>query len=96
MARIAIIDEKTNIVINAVEAGPDFKPQAGTYLRPGETANPGDLWNGSTFVKPPQEPVVQYYTTEELEALVDDALTIITLKSIVKLYAKALDGRIPK
>lgn len=96
MARIAIIDENTNIVINAIEAGSDFRPQPGTYLRPGETANPGDLWNGSTFEKPPQEPVVQYYTTAELEALTEAANTTIALRNVVKLLAKALDGRVPK
>jgi hypothetical protein len=54
MARAALIDEASNIVVNIIELEHDALWQApyGHFIRFIETAAIGDVWDGEQLVKP--------------------------------------------
>lgn len=58
------------VVVNMAEAEAEFGAAQGWIAS--ETASIGDLWDGSTFSKPPVDPLqVQAETTAEIQRLLD-------------------------
>jgi hypothetical protein len=84
MTRKAVV-RPDGLVENVIEAGEDFTLD-GRSLVDSDTASPGDTWDGSQFITPPQ--VASPPTAdEELDTELDLATTVAALK-------KALHGRV--
>ena len=55
--RKALIEIASGLVVNLIELedGANWKPPAGYAVIDASSGNPGDLWDGTKFVKPPPQ-----------------------------------------
>lgn len=94
MARYALVERKSGIVVNIIEAHAQWKPPGGMQVIDAADAAPGDTWDGQSFSKPP--PPAAVYTPDEILAEVLGAGTVAELRAATALVARALAGPVPK
>ena len=66
MARYALIDKTSNIVLNVIEwdGVTDYQPPDGMFVNPiGDRGGIGWIWNGSEWIEPLVEPPPDFTVT---------------------------------
>lgn len=73
MARKALIDKTTGLVVNIIEADNDWVPPDGFFTLTRVAAHIGDSWNGRTIVHPESIDGVEQLETPEQKASLEES-----------------------
>jgi hypothetical protein len=97
--KVALVRTADNLVTNVcvMEEGAKWAPPDGHEAIPSETAGPGDYYDfvAKTFTRPAPIPS-PFYTSEELESLVDSVSSLAEAKVVLKMILRFLAGRLER
>ena len=81
--RMAVVKISDNLVTNVIELEPgaDWNPPAGHSIRLAGNANPGDIWSGTEYIKPPPPPPDPDIALYAAATTVDAKLEILKRRS---------------
>jgi len=95
MARNALIETATGLVVNVIELEPgaNWTPPVGQEVVDALDATEGSVWDGSSFSQPPEPPVPQRFLAEArlrevdlatlppaVATVIDDILTFLSIR----------------